>query len=158
VDAKPVQFLLVGEIDDAGGRPDDAPVEGHSSVPQFQDLDRVPQILAEIVEEDIAKAPAKDDAERGIENEVVGVPSRERGTGLLQQLQQVPVANENAREIGKAVPAKIEGPDVQCDWREAQIRERNEAAIVDGLQGLPHQSSAPHKTRARKGKGAVGHP
>src|SRR4029079_12959188 len=70
------------------------------------------------------------------------------------QFQDIPIADENAGEVGEAVPAKVEAPDVQSDRRQAEIRKRNEVAIVDGLQGLPHQSSAPHKAGKGKGKGA----
>ena len=38
--------------------------------------------------------------------------------------------------------------------RQAEIGKGSEAAVVDGLQGLPHQSSAPHKAGTPKGKGA----
>jgi hypothetical protein len=64
--------------------------------------------------------------------------TRERRAGLLQQLQQVPIADENAGEVREAVPAQVEGADVQRDRRQAQIRKRNEAGVVDGgLQWLP---------------------
>ena len=75
------------------------------------------QILAEIVEQHIADAPAQDDSERGVKDEVVGMAAGERRARLLEQLQQIPVADEDAREIGEAVPAKVERPDVQRDRR-----------------------------------------
>ena len=70
---------------------------------------------AEIVEQDVADPPAEDDAERGVEDEVVGVAACERRAGLLQQLQQVPIADEDAGEVGKAVPPQIERADVERD-------------------------------------------
>ena len=70
--------------------------------------------------------------------QVVGVATRERSARLLQQLEQVPIADEDAREVRQAVPAQVERPDVQRDRRQAEVRERNEAAVIDGgLQWLP---------------------
>ena len=45
---------------------------------------------------------------------------------LLDQLQQVPIANEDARQIGEAVPAKVERTDVQRNRRKAKIAELGE--------------------------------
>jgi hypothetical protein len=129
-------------------------VERHAAVPQLQYLDRVPQILAEIVEQDVAEPAAEDDPEGGIENQVVGMAAGERRTRLLEQFQQVPVADEDAGQVSEAVPPEVEWPDVQRDRGNAQIGELDEAAVVDGLQGLPHECSAPHKAGRDKGKGA----
>jgi len=96
------------------------------------------EILAEIVEQHIADASAEDDTERSVEDEVVGMPAGHWRAGLLQQFEHVPIADENPGEVGEAVPAKVERADVQRDRRQAQIWKRNEAAVVDGLQGLPH--------------------
>ncbi len=93
----------------------------------------MPQIFAEIVEQDIADAAAEDDPERGVEDEVVGMAAGQRRAGLLQQLQQVPIADEDAGEVGEAVPAKVERPDVQRDRRQAQVRERGEAGCCRRL-------------------------
>src|SRR3546814_1500115 len=66
------------------------------------------EVIAEIVEEDIADAPADDDAEHRIEDHVVGVAARHRGAGLRDQLQQIPVTDEDSRQIGKRIPARSE--------------------------------------------------
>ena len=63
---------------------------------------------------------------RRIEDQVVGVTARERSARLLQQLQQIPIADEDPGQIGEAIPAKIECPDMQRDWRKAQIGELRE--------------------------------
>jgi hypothetical protein len=62
VDPKPRQLLLVREIEDSERGADDAAVEGHAAVPQLQDLDRVPEIFAEVVEQHVADAAAENDA------------------------------------------------------------------------------------------------
>src|SRR4051794_29222450 len=117
----------------------------HAPIPELQYLQWMLQILAEIVEQHIAQATAQNDAQRGIENQIVGMTARKRRTRLLQQLQQIPIADEDAGEVSETVPAEIEGADMQRDRRKTEIGEGSEAGIIGGLQGLPHQSSAPHK-------------
>ena len=129
MDPQPVELLLVREVDDPERGADDAAVERHAAVPQLQDLDRMAEIFAEIVEQDIAEPAAEDDPERGVEDEVVGMAAGHRRAGLLQQLQQIPVADEDAGEVGEAVPAQIERADVQRDRRQAEVGERSERGV-----------------------------
>src|SRR5881275_114204 len=96
------------------------------------------EIFAEIVEQDIAEPAAEDDSERRVKDEVVGMAPGHRRARLLEQFEQVPIADENAGEVSQAVPAKVEGADVQRDRRQAKVGKRSEACCVDGLQGLPH--------------------
>jgi hypothetical protein len=65
------------------------------------------------VEQHVAQSPAQDYAQRGVEDEVVGVPPRHRGTRLADQLQEVPIAKEDAGEVRQAVPAQLEHTKVQ---------------------------------------------
>ena len=46
---------------------------------------------------------------------------------LAEQPQQIPIADEDADEICQAVPTQIEAPDMQGDWRQAEIGEGGEA-------------------------------
>ena len=85
MDAQPGQFLLTREIDDAERRPDHAAVERHAAVPQLHDLDRMLEIMGEVVEQDVADAAAEDHAKRGVEDEVVGVAAGHGRARLLQQ-------------------------------------------------------------------------
>ena len=73
--------------------------------------------MAEIVEQHIADPPAQDDAESSVKDEVVGVAPGYRRPWLPDQLEQIPVTDEDAREIGNAIPAKVEAPDVQKNRR-----------------------------------------
>ena len=75
------------------------------------------KVMAERVEQHIADPPAQDDAERRVEDEVVGMAPRHRRARLRDQLQQIPPADQDARDIGKAIPAKVEAPDVQKNRR-----------------------------------------
>src|SRR5204863_9751240 len=98
-----------------------AAVERHAAVPQLQYVDRVGEIIRQIVEQDVAQAPAEDDAQRRIEDHVIGMPPRHRRAGLLDELQQVPIANEDAGEVGEAVPAQLEEAEVDGDRRQMQV-------------------------------------
>src|SRR5207237_1381625 len=95
VDAQPVELLLVREIENAERGADHTAVERHAAVPQLQDFDRVTYVLVEIVEQYVAEAPSEDDPQRGVEDKVVGVTAGERCAWLLDQLQQVPIADED---------------------------------------------------------------
>ena len=90
----------------------------------------MPQILGEIVEQDVADAAAEDDPERGVEDQVVGMAAGERRARLLQQLQQVPIADEDAGEVGEAVPPEVERPDVQRHRRKPEVGERDELRVI----------------------------
>jgi len=104
-----------------------AAVKRHPAIPQFQDFQRMPEIISEIVEQDVADPAAEDDPQCGVEHQVVGVAAAHWRTGLLQQLEQIPIADEDADEICQAVPTQIEAPDMQGDWRQAEIGEGGEA-------------------------------
>ena len=82
------------------------------------------EVIAEIVEQDVAEAAAEDDAERRVEDHVVGMAPRHRRAGLLDQLQQIPIADEDAGEIGEAVPAQLEEAEVERHRRQMRGRSR----------------------------------
>jgi hypothetical protein len=73
------------------------------------------EIGFEIVEQDIAESAAEDDPEHGIEDHVVGMAPRHRGAGLRDQLQQIPIAEENARQIGERIPADRPAEHAESD-------------------------------------------
>ena len=71
--------------------------------------------------------------ERGVEHQIVGMLPAHWRAGLFDQPQQIPIADENAGEIGEAVPAQIEPPDVQRDGRQAKIGEGGKAGTGQRL-------------------------
>ena len=79
------------------------------------------EIIAEIVEQHVAEAAAEDDPERGVEHQVVGMAPGHRRAGLLEQLEQIPIADEDPGEVGEAVPAQLEEAEVERDRRQAKI-------------------------------------
>ena len=136
VDPEPGQLLLAGEIEDSEAGADDAAVERHAAVPQLHDLDRVAADTSPIVEQDVAEASAQDDPERGVEDEVVGMAAGHRRAGLLEQLEQVPPADENPGEIGEPIPADR---TARCGARSAtaQVGKGDEAGVCQRLARLP---------------------
>ena len=44
-----------------------------------------------------------------------------RASRLPDQLQEVPIADEDAGQVRKAVPPQLEKPEVERDWIEAKI-------------------------------------
>ena len=99
------------------------------------------EVIGQIVEQDIAEPAAEDDPERGVEDEVVGMAAGHRRAGLLQQFEQIPIAEEDAGEIGEAVPAQLEEAEVERDRRQAEVGKGDAAAamVSDG-----HSSHALH--------------
>ena len=71
------------------------------------------EIVERLVEEDVAEPAAEDDAERRVEDHVVGMAPGHRRAGLVEQLQQIPPADEDAGEIGEAVPAQLEPAELE---------------------------------------------
>ena len=87
-------------------------MQRHAAFPELEDIERSQEYLR-LVEQAIAEPPADDDAERCIEYEIIGMPPRHRRTRLRDQFQQVPPADQDARDIGKAVPAELEDPQIE---------------------------------------------
>src|SRR5678816_4206065 len=110
---QPVQLLFARQIEDAEHRAEHAAVEGHSAVPQLQYVERMLKVVAKVIEQDVADASAEDDPGRGIEDKVVGVPARHRRAGLADQPEQIPIADEDAGEVRKAVPTKLEKAEIE---------------------------------------------
>src|SRR5206468_3668279 len=71
VDAQPIELLPPGHVEDAEADADDAAVKRHAAIPQPHDLHRIMEIFDRLVEQDVAQPPAEDDAERGVEDQIV---------------------------------------------------------------------------------------
>ena len=50
-----------------------APVEGHAAFPDREQLERALKVVGQVVEEDVAEAASQDDADGGIQEEVVQI-------------------------------------------------------------------------------------
>jgi hypothetical protein len=87
-------------------------VERHAAAPEIEDLDRVVDILLEIVEQHVADAAAEDDAQRGPDKKVVDVDRPRDHRRLLGDPERIAPADDQAGDIGERIPAKREGPEL----------------------------------------------
>ena len=109
-------------------RADQPAVEAHPAVPQLEQFERVrPQFGA--VERGIAQPPAQDDPQRAVEEQVIEVALRHRCAGGLDHLAQVPVTQQDPRQIGQAVPAQLERSELEQIGLEAQVDPVNRLRI-----------------------------
>ena len=122
MEPQPIEAVLAGKPDDAQRYADHAAVEGHAALPQLQYLDRVLED-AGLVEEDISQPAAEQDAERGVEDHVVGVAAGHRCAGLGEQLEQIPPADQYARDIGERIPADGKKAEIERDRGQAEAFE-----------------------------------
>ena len=69
------------------------------------------------------------------------------------QLQQVPIADEDAGQVSEAVPAQLEEAEVERDRIQAEVAPDDCVRSCLCRQGLPRLWTAPHKVAKGKGKG-----
>src|SRR6186997_2662142 len=92
------------------------------------------KVPAEVVEKDVADPSPKDDAERCIEDHVVGMAAGHWRAGLLDELQEVPIADEDAGEVCQAIPAQLEEAEVERDWGQMEVGPGNRVLIIHTCQ------------------------
>ena len=156
VDSKPVEAVLAGQPQDSEAGPDDAAMERHAAVPQLEDLNGVQPIIFGPVEEHIAQSPAEDDPERRVEHQVVGVAAGHRRAGAVDQLQQIPPADQDSGEVSEGIPAQAERADREDDRMDVEIGPVDGVGGIDCRReqschdlGLPPEASPPHRRGAR---------
>src|SRR3546814_7964854 len=86
MDAQPAQSILAREVKNAERHADDSAVEGHATLPQFEDVERVFKNRW-LIEKHISHSPAQNDAKRSIEDHVVCMATSHRRARLLDQLR-----------------------------------------------------------------------
>src|SRR3546814_5349302 len=100
MDAQPAQSILAREVKNAERHADDSAVEGHATLPQFEDVERVFKNRW-LIEKHISHSPAQNDAKRSIEDHVVCMATSHRSEEHTSELQQIPIADQDARQIGE---------------------------------------------------------
>ena len=65
------RFVAAGEQEDADQRADQAAVKGHSAFPDFENLDRMGEVILRVVEQHIAEPAADDDPKGAINEQIV---------------------------------------------------------------------------------------
>jgi len=115
-------------------------VETHPAFPHRQKLTGVlQQIEIGRVKQRIAQPPAQNDPQRAVEEQVIGMALRQGRAGRLYHPRQVPVAEDDARQIGERVKAQRE--EAQVDpIRQAQIQPVNRS-LPGGSGGCQKQQS-----------------
>src|SRR3546814_12837540 len=96
MDAQPAQSILAREVKNAKRHADDAAVEGHATLPQFEDVERVFKNRW-LIEKHISHSPAKHDAKRSIEDHISCMARTHRRTRILVMLMQTQITNKEAR-------------------------------------------------------------
>src|SRR3546814_10172436 len=120
MDAQPAQSILAREVKNAERHADDSAVEGHATLPQFEDVERVFKNRW-LIEKHISHSPAQNDAKRSIEDHVVCMATSHRRARLLDQLQQIPIADQDARQIGEGIPFERKKAEIDRYRIQAQI-------------------------------------
>jgi hypothetical protein len=110
-----------------------------------------------LVEEHVAEPAAEDDAERRVEDHVVGVAPRHRRAGPVDQLQQIPPADEDAGEIGERTSAagtsRFEQDRIEPEILKWIARAVDTMSVSRVDQGFPLRLQRPHRGGKRKAKG-----
>ncbi len=125
-----------GEQDDAEERADEAAVKSHAAFPDFEDVERMGDIILRIVEQHVAEPTSDNDAEGAINEQVVDA-LRARPLGAVpvavvrhHAADQEPAENE-ARDIGERIPADGQRPPLHengIDRRKGQDKRRHRRA------------------------------
>jgi hypothetical protein len=89
-------------------------VKAHPALPQFQQVLGVGDQFGGI-EHRITQPSAQNDAQRGVEEQVIGMALRQGRARLTNHPQQVCVAQNDARKVCQRVPFDREEPQVQRD-------------------------------------------
>src|ERR1700722_3252670 len=154
------RVVAPGEQQDSNRRADQAAVESHPAFPDFEDFDRVRKIIGGVVKQHVAQAPAYDDAERAIDQEIVdagrawarGPPPQ--GIGDEDAPNQNP-AEKEARDIRQPIPTNGERTQLnedRIDRRKGQGKERHRFggdALMRPLTSRPHAAGALRSRRFR---------
>jgi hypothetical protein len=110
-----------------------AAVERHAAFPDDQDLQRMGQEVARLIEEDVAQPSAQDDTERRPQEEVVDLGRRqEQGRFLADAAHDAP-SDHQARDVGERVPADGERPELDQHRIDLRIGDKERGHGRPGL-------------------------
>jgi hypothetical protein len=104
-----------GEQPNCGNHAERAAMERHPAVPQVERLQLVFEVVARLVEQDIADAAAEHDGERRPYQEIVDIIAPHPARRAVGQCQAIPPAEQQAGDIGQRIPANRERSDSYCD-------------------------------------------
>ena len=115
-DGQKPRLTAPGEENHAEEAADQAAVEGHAAFPDFEDVERMGEIIFRIVEHDVAEPSADDDPEGAVDKQVVDAlwtgPLRAVPVAVVgHHAANDPPAENKTGDIGECIPADREGPD-----------------------------------------------
>ena len=96
-------------------RPSSAAVERHAAVPDRERLQRVAEVEARPVEQDVAEAAAEHHAERDVDQEVVDVGRGQPPARPPHEALHVLPPEHQTEDVGERVPSDRERPDLDQD-------------------------------------------
>ena len=126
---QPVQTVAPGEPGDCDDDTNNPAMERHAAFPKLQHFDWCEENFR-LVKQAITQPPAENDPQRGIKHEIIGMPSCHRGPGLSDQFEKIPPSDQDAADIGKAVPSELEKPEIKRNRGEPEL------VITDGRTGF----------------------
>ncbi len=146
-DAEDGQAVAQREADDAGGDAEKAAVEGHAALPDGKDFRGMGGEVRRLVEEDVAEAPAEDDAEDHPGEQVVGLLRRERRLAAPERRaageeDDVAPAEEKAGDVGERIPAdgELDAEELDRKERRVDVREGNDMRHRGSGAGAFHRA------------------
>jgi hypothetical protein len=101
-------------------------MERHAALPYREDLERVREVVAGLVEEHVAEPPTDDDAEHAPEQQVVDIgpyPASRREVRLLHAQRCKPQEEDERNEVSQPVPVDLDRPQREGDRVELRVHE-----------------------------------
>ena len=115
-----VDPVPAAEPGDGDGDAQHAAVEAHAALPDGDNVQRMPEEGAGLVEQHIADPPAENDAKRRPGEEIIHLQRRrDRGRPLRNPPHQSPAEHE-AGDIGNRIP--VDGEGAELDQNRVEIR------------------------------------
>src|SRR5262245_61958881 len=132
-----------GKAYDGGDAAEKPAMKRHAAFPDLEDLQRVRDEIRQIVEQHVAGASSKDDAERHPKDEIVEVLDLQRrrpGPVSLVAYNgaRIEPAEKNSEDVRQRIPADREGSDGNqhgVEIRKRSDRDRHERASFAGSPG-----------------------
>ena len=110
-------------------------MERHAAAPNVDQAHRVRDELGEVVEKHVADPPAREHADRDVEDEILDLGARDRAVGALGTHAHAEPADHEAGHVHEPVPM-----DAQGAYRE---RDRIDVGVVE-------QKRLPNRAHARR--------
>ena len=147
--------VLSGEQQHCRAHSQQAAVKGHAAFPDAHDIQRVVKYLLPAVEQQVAQAPARNDAQAAIEDQVLDHQRREGAAGPAASAVGQPPGGDEAQHVRQAVPSDGQRPDAQRDGIESGIFDHILCSLaqplplpaIERLNGISRKRGRPRPRR-----------